>query len=73
MEGFNKSHTAQHVMHAFAIETQAIQKYLWFAKVATKEGYQQIAEIIGRSLPSVKTDIHRARLEVRRRVKEYLQ
>ena len=35
--------------------------------------YQQIAEIIGRSLPSVKTDIHRARLEVRRRVKDYLQ
>jgi len=45
MEGFNKSHTALHVMHAFAIETQAIQKYLWFAKVATKEGYQQIAAI----------------------------
>ena len=45
MEGFNKSHTAQHVMRAFAIETQAIQKYLWFAKVATKEGYQQIAAI----------------------------
>ena len=34
--------------------------------------YQQIAEIVGRSLPSVKTDIHRARLEVRKRVKEYL-
>jgi RNA polymerase sigma-70 factor, ECF subfamily len=34
--------------------------------------YQQIAEIVGRSLASVKTDIHRARLEVRRRVKEYL-
>lgn len=45
MEGFNKSITAQHVMRAFAIETQAIQKYLWFAKVATKEGYQQIAAI----------------------------
>lgn len=45
MEGFPKSHTAQHVMHAFAIETQAIQKYLWFAKVATKEGFQQIAAI----------------------------
>lgn len=45
MEGFSKSHTAQHVMHAFAIETQAIQKYLWYAKVATKEGYQQIAAI----------------------------
>ncbi len=35
--------------------------------------YQQIAEIVGRSLPSVKTDIHRARLEVRKRVKEYLK
>jgi rubrerythrin len=45
MEEFSKSHTAQHVMHAFAIETQAIQKYLWYAKVATKEGYQQIAAI----------------------------
>jgi RNA polymerase sigma-70 factor (ECF subfamily) len=35
--------------------------------------YQQIAEIVGRSLPSVKIDIHRARLQVRKRVKEYLQ
>jgi RNA polymerase sigma-70 factor, ECF subfamily len=35
--------------------------------------YQQIAEVVGRSLPSVKTDIHRARLEVRNRVKEYLK
>jgi len=45
MEGFNKSLTAQYVMRAFAVETQAIQKYLWFAKVADKEGYQQIAAI----------------------------
>jgi RNA polymerase sigma-70 factor (ECF subfamily) len=35
--------------------------------------YQQIAEIVGRSLPSVKTDIHRARLEVRKHIKEYLK
>ncbi len=35
--------------------------------------YQQIAEIVGRSLPSVKTDIHRARLAVRRQVKDYLK
>jgi RNA polymerase sigma-70 factor, ECF subfamily len=34
--------------------------------------YQKIAEITARSLPSIKTDIHRARLEVRKRVKEYL-
>ena len=35
--------------------------------------YQEIADIVGRSLPSVKTDIHRARLEVRNSVKEYLK
>jgi RNA polymerase sigma-70 factor (ECF subfamily) len=35
--------------------------------------YQEISEIVGRSLPSIKTDIHRARLEVRKRVKEYLK
>ena len=35
--------------------------------------YQQIADIVGRSLPSVKTDIHRARLEVRKRVRDYLK
>jgi rubrerythrin len=45
MDDFNITLTAQHVMQAFAIETQAIQKYLWFAKVASKEGYQQIAAI----------------------------
>lgn len=45
MENFSKSITAQYIMSAFAIETQVIQKYLWFAKVATKEGYQQIAAI----------------------------
>ena len=35
--------------------------------------YQEIADVVGRSLPSIKTDIHRARLEVRRRVKDYLK
>lgn len=35
--------------------------------------YREIAEIVGHSLPSVKTDIHRARLEVRERVKNYLK
>ena len=45
MENFSTTRTAKHVMQAFAIETQAIQKYMWFAKVATKEGYQQIAAI----------------------------
>lgn len=45
MEDFSNSLSARHVMQAFSIETQAIQKYLWFAKIATKEGYNQIAAI----------------------------
>ena len=45
MDNFKDSRTALNVMQAFAIETQAIQKYLWYAKIATKEGYQQIAAI----------------------------
>jgi len=35
--------------------------------------YQQVSEVVGRSLGSVKTDIHRARLHVRRLVKDYLR
>jgi RNA polymerase sigma-70 factor, ECF subfamily len=35
--------------------------------------YQEIADIVGRSLSGVKTDIHRARLEVRESVKKYLK
>ena len=35
--------------------------------------YQEVADAVGRSLPSVKTDIHRARLEVRESVKKYLK
>lgn len=35
--------------------------------------YRQISEIVGQSLPSVKTDIHRARLHVREKVKNYLK
>jgi RNA polymerase sigma-70 factor (ECF subfamily) len=35
--------------------------------------YREIAEIVGRSLASVKTDIHRARLTVREQVRDYLR
>jgi RNA polymerase sigma-70 factor (ECF subfamily) len=35
--------------------------------------YQEISEIVNRSLASVKSDIHRARIVVRDKVKEYLR
>ncbi|HSR68389.1 MAG TPA: RNA polymerase sigma factor, partial [Acidobacteriota bacterium] len=37
-----------------------------------KMSYQDISEVVGRSLASVKSDIHRARVQVRDRIKEYL-
>ncbi len=48
-------------------------KEVFILSAIRRLSYQEIAEIVGRSLPSVKTDIHRARLEVRRKVKEYLK
>lgn len=55
MENFSTSQTALNLMSAFALETQAIQKYLWFAKVATKEGYQQIAAIFAETAEQKKS------------------
>lgn len=37
--------TEQNLMNAFAGESQARNKYTYFASVAKKEGYEQIAEI----------------------------
>ena len=39
------SRTEQNLMTAFAGESQARNKYTYFASVAKKEGYEQIAEI----------------------------
>jgi RNA polymerase sigma-70 factor (ECF subfamily) len=41
-------------------------------KVFQQRSYEEIAEITGFSLPKVKTDLHRARAEMRRRVSPYL-
>lgn len=46
MDNFKNSESAKLVMQAFLIENQAIQKLFWYAKIATKEGYQQIAAIL---------------------------
>ena len=45
MEDFMASKTAKNLAYAFAGESQARNKYTYFASVARKEGYNQIAEI----------------------------
>ncbi|MGH9945179.1 MAG: RNA polymerase sigma factor [Pyrinomonadaceae bacterium] len=41
-------------------------------KIFQQRSYEEIAEITGFSIPKVKTDLHRARHEMRRRIRPYL-
>ncbi len=45
MADFMESKTAKNLAFAFAGESQARNKYTYFASVARKEGYNQIAAI----------------------------
>lgn len=42
---YEGSVTEQNMLKAFALESQARNKYTFFASIAKKEGYEQIAEI----------------------------
>ena len=46
--------TEQNLMTAFAGESQARNKYTYFASVAKKEGYEQIAEIFNKTADNEK-------------------
>jgi len=45
MESLAQMQTSRNLIHALTIETQAIQKYTWFAKQAKKDGYEQMSAI----------------------------
>ncbi|NVO18142.1 MAG: rubrerythrin family protein [Bacteroidetes bacterium] len=45
MNELKGTQTEKNLVIALAVESRAIQKYGWFAKVAAKEGYQQMAAI----------------------------
>src|SRR2546421_3582781 len=48
------------------------QRLVFTLKVFQQRSYEEIVEITGFSLPKVKTDLHRARTELRRRIRPYL-
>ena len=48
------SRTEQNLLTAFAGESQARNKYTYFASVAKKEGYEQIAEIFQKTADNEK-------------------
>jgi RNA polymerase sigma-70 factor (ECF subfamily) len=48
------------------------KRLVFTLKVFHQRSYEEIAEITGFSVPKLKTDLHRARAEMRRRIRPYL-
>src|SRR2546427_11514089 len=48
------------------------KRLVFTLKVFQQRTYEEIAEITGFSIPKLKTDLHRARSEMRRRIRPYL-
>lgn len=60
--------------HIEKVISELPEKYrtVFVLSAVQKLSYQEISEIVDRSLASVKSDIHRARVEVRNKIKLYL-
>jgi RNA polymerase sigma-70 factor, ECF subfamily len=48
------------------------KRLVFTLKIFQQRSYEEIAEITGFSIPKLKTDLHRARSEMRRRIRPYL-
>jgi RNA polymerase sigma-70 factor (ECF subfamily) len=48
------------------------KRLVFTLKIFQQRSYEEIAEITGSSIPKLKTDLHRARAEMRRRIRPYL-
>lgn len=62
----------KHVIDRLIQELPEKYRQVFVLAALQRMSYQEISEVVGRSLASVKSDIHRARVFVRDRVKEYL-
>jgi RNA polymerase sigma-70 factor, ECF subfamily len=49
------------------------QRFVFILKLIHQLKYEEIADITGSSIPKLKVDLHRARLEMRRNLQSYLQ
>ena len=49
MKSIQGTKTERNLMEAFAGESMARNKYTYFASVAKKEGYEQIAELFSKT------------------------
>lgn len=55
------------------VELESDKRQVFILKVFFGHSYEEIVEITGFSLPKVKTDLHRARAEMRNRLRPYLE
>ncbi|MGH9822177.1 MAG: RNA polymerase sigma factor [Blastocatellia bacterium] len=49
------------------------KRMVFTLKLLHQRSYEEIAEITGSSIAKLKTDLHRARAEMRRRIRPYLE
>ncbi|MEW6130307.1 MAG: sigma-70 family RNA polymerase sigma factor [Acidobacteriota bacterium] len=60
------------VIHEALAKLDDDKREVFTLKVFHQRSYEEIAEITGFSIPKLKTDLHRARAEMRRRIQPYL-
>jgi RNA polymerase sigma-70 factor, ECF subfamily len=71
-EGSVLSEELERVIAETIAELPEKYRTVFILSAVQRLSYQEISEIVDRSLASVKSDIHRARVTVRDRIKEYL-
>ena len=61
------------VIHDALASLDADKRLVFTLKVLQQRSYEEIAEVTGFSIPKLKTDLHRAKAEMRRRIGPYLE
>jgi RNA polymerase sigma-70 factor (ECF subfamily) len=61
------------VIHDALAMLDVDKRLVFTLKVFQHQSYQEIAKITGFSIPKLKTDLHRAKAEMRRRIRPYLE
>ena len=61
------------VIHEALEKLDEDKRVVFALKVFQQHSYEEISEITGFSVPKLKTDLHRARREMRRRISPYVR
>jgi RNA polymerase sigma-70 factor (ECF subfamily) len=61
------------VIHQALDKLDQDKRAVFTLKIFHQRSYEEIAEITGFSIPKLKTDLHRAKAEMRRRIRPYLE